>query len=83
VALEPQKRDSVFDFLYVDRHRIGLYLSQFSEFGNLTNLVHSERAGDETVLSAGVPSLAKGEAKQSKANKQELSGTTIHSGRKS
>jgi hypothetical protein len=65
VALEPQKRDSVFDFLYVDRHRIGLYLSQFSEFGNLTNLVHSERAGDETVLSAGVPSLAKGEAKQS------------------
>jgi hypothetical protein len=64
VAREPQKKNSVFDFLYADRQRIGLYLSQFSEFGNLTNLVHSSRTADETTLSAGVPSLAKGESKQ-------------------
>jgi hypothetical protein len=64
VAQEPQNKDSVFDFLYADRHRIGLYLSQFSEFGNLTNLVHSRRTGDESVLSASIPSLAKGESKK-------------------
>jgi hypothetical protein len=64
VANEQKKKDSVFDFLYADRQRIGLYLSQFSDFGNLTNLVHSSRTGDETTLSAGVPSLAKGESKQ-------------------
>jgi hypothetical protein len=65
VAHEPQEKNSVFDFLYVDHHRIGLYLSQFSDFGNLTNLVHSQRAGDETSVSGGIPSIAKGEAKES------------------
>ena len=65
MAREPQRRDSVFDFLYVDHHRIGLYLSQFSDFGNLTNLVHSQRAGDETSLRGGIPSVAQGEAKES------------------
>jgi hypothetical protein len=64
VAPEAQKKDSVFDFLYADRHRIGLYLSQFSEFGNLTSLVHSRQVGDETSLSGGVPSVVKGETKQ-------------------
>ena len=59
------KENSVFDFLYVDHHKIGLYLSQFSDFGNLTNLVHSQRAGDETSLRGGIPSVAQGEAKES------------------
>ena len=65
MAQEPQKKNSVFDFLYVDHNRIGLYLSQFSDFGNLTNLVHSQRTGDETSVSGGVPSIVKGEAKES------------------
>jgi hypothetical protein len=46
VAQEPEKSDSVFDFLYVDNRRIGLYLSQFSQFGNLTNLVESVATTD-------------------------------------
>lgn len=65
MAREPQRKNSVFDFLYVDHRRIGLYLSQFSDFGNLTNLIHSQRVGDETSISGGVPSVAKGEAKES------------------
>jgi hypothetical protein len=46
VAHGPEDGDSVFDFIYVDRPRIDLYLAQFSEFGNLTTLVRSVRESD-------------------------------------
>lgn len=61
-APDQRKTVSVFDFLYVDHRRIGLYLSQFSDFGNLTNIVHSrdERSGVE--IKGGVPGVASGSA---------------------
>jgi hypothetical protein len=46
--------DSVFDFIYVDHRRLGLYLAQFSEFGNLTNLVRSVRASDSREFGADI-----------------------------
>jgi len=63
VARAPKEKsgDSVFDFLYVDHRRIGLYLAQFSDFGNLTRLVQSRRVTDDAGLSAGVPGVAKGQ----------------------
>jgi hypothetical protein len=39
MAGDPKKADSVFDFLYIDLHRISLFQSQFSQYGNLTSLV--------------------------------------------
>jgi hypothetical protein len=54
VAQDREKSDSVFDFLFVDNRRIGLYLSQFSEFGNLTNLVESVGTTDATQVRGSV-----------------------------
>ncbi len=67
MAQGPEKSDSVFDFLYVDNRRIGLYLSQFSEFGNLTNLVEDVSTSDTTDLkgNVGVVSGAVKSAQQS------------------
>ncbi len=61
--LETKKTDSVFDFLYVDHHRVGLFLSQFSEFGNLTDIVHTKGVTDDALISAGVKGIVGGEAK--------------------
>jgi len=59
-----QKGDSVFDFLYADSRRIASFLSQFTTFGHLTEIVHGEEVteGSErkgTVkASAGLPIVA-------------------------
>ena len=50
MAQEPVESGSVFDFIYVDQRRIGLYLAQFSDFGNLTKLVRSVRVSDAKQL---------------------------------
>lgn len=50
MAQDQGKNGSVFDFLFVDNRRIGLYLSQFSEFGNLTQLVESVGTTDTTQI---------------------------------
>lgn len=62
MAREPAKRrsGSVFDFLYVDRKRIELFTSQFSDFGNLTSLVRSQTVSDATKLSGGIPEIVEG-----------------------
>lgn len=62
MARAAEKRDSVFDFIYVDHRRLGLYLAQFSEFGNLTNLVRSVKETDETAVNANL-AVVKGSVK--------------------
>jgi hypothetical protein len=62
VARAAERSDSVFDFIYVDHRRLGLYLAQFSEFGNLTNLVRSVKASDNTDLQANL-AVVKGSMK--------------------
>lgn len=54
------KTDSVFDFLYVDHKRIGLYLSQFSDFGNLTDIVLSRTERSDVQLRGGIPGVVSG-----------------------
>ena len=67
MAREPEARKtaSVFDFLYVDHKRIGLYLSQFSDFGNLTRLVHSRSVDDATGLTGSIAGVIGGESTRS------------------
>lgn len=48
MAQEAESEESVFDFFYVDRRRIDIYLAQLSDFGNLSKLVRSVRVSDET-----------------------------------
>ena len=57
MAQEQESRDSVFDFLYVDNRRIGLYLSQFSEFGNLTSLVQSVSTTDSKSIKGSIGAI--------------------------
>lgn len=63
-APELQKVDSVFDFLYADTRRIASFLSQFTAFGHLTEIVHGEHTKEAenrrgTVKgSTGLPGLA-------------------------
>lgn len=65
MAQEPEKKKtvSVFDFLYVDHHRIGLFLSMFSEFGNLTDIVHSISASRGSSGTIGFKNVLSGEQK--------------------
>lgn len=80
---EPENA-SVFDFLYVDHQRINTFLSQFSEFGGLTNIVHGISAGrgkedGGTVKAQGNVLVVKGEAnytETTKANHAESSQRT-------
>lgn len=60
---ETKESDSVFDFLYVDHYRVALFLSQFSEFGNLTDIVHTTGVTDDASMSVGVKPLLGGESK--------------------
>lgn len=67
-APEHRDTDSVFDFLYVDQRRIASFLSQFNNFGDLTQIVSSRSArrskADESALSgSGGVVVAKGEAR--------------------
>jgi hypothetical protein len=48
VVQEIESDESVFDFFYVDRRRIDIYLAQLSDFGNLSKLVRSVRVSDES-----------------------------------
>jgi hypothetical protein len=61
-----QKRDSVYDFLYYDKQRVGAFLAQFDDSGHLQQIKASEHAskvtrrgfkvnlsGDATVLGTG------------------------------
>ena len=57
---EEEKNASVFDFIYVDKRRIDLFLSQFSEYGNLTRLVRSSSVGDSSSLKGGIPKIVEG-----------------------
>lgn len=41
MAPAPKKEDSVFDFLYVDSRRVAVFLSQFGQFGHLTQIIKS------------------------------------------
>ena len=61
--LEQRKTDSVFDFLYVDHRRIGLFLSQFSEFGDLTDIVHSRSVTDDSSAGGGLKGFISVESK--------------------
>ncbi|TPI64447.1 hypothetical protein FJ417_02095 [Mesorhizobium sp. B3-1-7] len=61
--LDQRKTVSVFDFLYVDHHRIGLFLSQFSEFGHLTDVVHSRSVTDDAAVTGGFKGILSGETK--------------------
>lgn len=61
--LETQKTASVFDFLYADHHRIGLFLSQFSDFGNLTDIVHERGTSGDNTTSLGFKGVVGGEWK--------------------
>src|SRR6266404_2379829 len=51
------KDDSVFDFLYADHDRIGLYMSQLNQFGNLTSLVRTTEASDKKTFEGKIPTL--------------------------
>lgn len=69
---------SVFDFLYVDHQRINTFLSQFSEFGGLSSIVHAKAAGRGkedagTFKAQGSAVVVKGEANYSEKTKAELS----------
>lgn len=48
MARDQEKDDSVYDFLYVDRKRIAFYLSQFDDYGHLTQLTRSVSESSET-----------------------------------
>ena len=48
MAPDQGKDDSVYDFLYVDRKRIAFYLSQFDDYGHLTQLTRSISESSET-----------------------------------
>ena len=50
MALDRERDDSVYDFLYVDARRIAVFLSQFSQYGHLTTLT---RAVSETSSAGG------------------------------
>ncbi len=41
MARDPEREDSVYDFLYIDTRRIAHFLSQFSQYGHLTALTRS------------------------------------------
>jgi len=53
---EAEQSASIFDFIYVDQQRINTFLSQFNEFGELTNIVHGKAAqrgkGDASTIKA-------------------------------
>ncbi len=51
---EAQSNVSVFDFVYADHSRIGTIISQFSNFGNLTSIVHDVSAEKGTSESSSV-----------------------------
>ncbi|MBN9091445.1 MAG: hypothetical protein J0J01_31385 [Reyranella sp.] len=53
-----ESEDSVFDFLYVDHDRIGLYISQLNDFGSLTSLVRTSETSDKKDFKGKVPVLA-------------------------
>ncbi|WP_306029706.1 hypothetical protein [Stappia sp. MMSF_3263] len=61
--VDQRTTDSVFDFLYVDHRKIGLFLSQFSEFGDLTDIVHSTSVTDDSKLAGGLKGLVSAESK--------------------
>jgi hypothetical protein len=50
MAQDPEKGDSVYDFLYVDARQIAVFLSQFGQYGHLTSLT---RAVSETSSTSG------------------------------
>jgi hypothetical protein len=47
MAPDQKKDDSVYDFLYIDRKRIAFYLSQFDDYGHLTQLTRSVSESSE------------------------------------
>lgn len=59
---ETEEAEYVFDFLYVDHKRIGLFMSQFSRYGHLTELVHRRGVTSSSKLEGGIPSVAKAAA---------------------
>ncbi|MGX5806313.1 hypothetical protein ACWGS9_34985 [Bradyrhizobium sp. Arg314] len=61
--LDQRKTDTIFDFLYVDHHRIGPFLSQFSEFRHLTDVVHPRSATDDAAVTGGLKGILSGETK--------------------
>ncbi|MFN4163685.1 MAG: hypothetical protein ACK4GK_03855 [Ferrovibrio sp.] len=54
---DQEKKNSVFDFLYVDHDRIGLYLSQFNNFGRLTSLTRSTDVSDKSDIRGKLPQI--------------------------
>ena len=54
---DQESEDSVFDFLYVDHDRIGLYISQFNDFGSLTSLVRTSEASGKKDFKGKVPTM--------------------------
>jgi hypothetical protein len=52
MAREPERNDSVFDFLYIDSRRIALFLSQFGQYGHLKSLTRS--VGENSKTGGGI-----------------------------
>jgi hypothetical protein len=76
VVQDPESLNSVLDFIYVDSKRISLYLAQFSQYGNLTTLVHSTSKKDEDRAKFGVsigPRAFRGEAMSDTAETADTS----------
>jgi len=55
---DQENENSVFDFLYVDHERIGLYISQLNEFGSLTSLVRTSETSGKKDFKGKIPAVA-------------------------
>ena len=72
MARAPEPANSVYDFLYVDQQRLAQFESQFSQYGNLTELTRSvgEVSSSGRVLNvhvAKVDTTTSGQTSQTRA----------------
>lgn len=78
--------DSVYDFLYHDARRIASFLSQFSNFGHLTGVTHTESAqrskdsAGSLKAEGGLPGIARvgGEVRSDAAAQYEQTGQRVY-----
>src|SRR5436305_1846102 len=71
MAQDPEKGDSVYDFLYVDARRIAVFLSQFEQYGHLTSLTRtvsetSSASGGVSVVAAKLDTAASEQSSQTR-----------------
>lgn len=66
----PSIADALYDFLYLDRERIGSYTAQFDDFGVLTQTKRTASASETGGKSgsAGIPQLASGAVQHAKTS---------------